>query len=116
MDFLLILLTIGGLVASSVMLVLAFRAARMERESDARVQTLQSMAIGSVLFASDAFTEFADEATGSQSDLRSEEPLAVTPASSFGMPANTYPFVMSVPVGTDRILGSFDRTEQRSRT
>lgn len=46
MDFLLIVLGIGGLVFAGVMLVLASRASRMERESDARVQTLQALAIG----------------------------------------------------------------------
>ena len=52
MDFLLILLAVGGLVVAVVMLVLASRATRMQADSDARVETLQSMATtGSVLFA-----------------------------------------------------------------
>ena len=59
MDFLLIVLAIGGLVFAGVMLVLASRTSRMERESDARVQTLQALATGSVLFASDAPAELA---------------------------------------------------------
>jgi hypothetical protein len=52
MDFLLILVAIGGFVTAMVMLVLASRATRMQSESDARVETLQAMATGSVLFAS----------------------------------------------------------------
>ena len=51
MDFLLILLAIGGLVVAIVMFVLASRAQRQEAESHARVETLQAIATGSVLFA-----------------------------------------------------------------
>jgi hypothetical protein len=69
MDFLLILLTIGGLVATGVLLVLASRASRMERESNARVETLQAWATGSVLFAADVPAKPAAEAAESPSDL-----------------------------------------------
>ena len=51
MDFLLIVLAIGGLLVAGLMLALASRAAQMERESDARVEKLQVMATGAVLFA-----------------------------------------------------------------
>ena len=54
MDFLLVVLTIGGHVVAGVMLVHALRTARRERETDARVETLEELATGSVLFASDA--------------------------------------------------------------
>lgn len=45
MDFLLIVLGIGGLVFAGVMLLLASRAIRLERESDERVHRLQAMAL-----------------------------------------------------------------------
>jgi threonine/homoserine/homoserine lactone efflux protein len=67
MDFLLILLSFGGLVVAFVMLVFAARASRMQRESDARVQTLESWATGSVLFASGAPAESDAEEAGSRS-------------------------------------------------
>jgi len=51
MDFLLIILAIGGFVVAIVMLVLASRANRLQQESDQRVETLEAMATGSVLFA-----------------------------------------------------------------
>jgi hypothetical protein len=51
MDFLLIVIAIGGFVTAIVMLVLASRANRLQNESDERVDTLQAMATGSVLFA-----------------------------------------------------------------
>ena len=60
MDLLLIVLSIGGFVFALVMLVLASRTNRMERESDARVQTLQALATGSVLFAADGRAEALD--------------------------------------------------------
>lgn len=58
MDYLLVLLAIGGAVVAGVMLVLASRATRLERESEARVQELQALATGSVLFAAEPFDEF----------------------------------------------------------
>jgi hypothetical protein len=116
MDFLLIVLTIGGLVFAAVMLVLASRAARMQRESDARVERLQALAVGSVLFASDAPVGPAAEAADSWSELADEEAPLTTPAVRLELPANAYPFVMTVPAGAGRIGGSFDRTSQRSRT
>lgn len=96
MDFLLIVLAIGGLVFAGVMLVLASRTARMQRESDGRVHRLQALATGSVLFADDA-----------------PQPA---PALTFQMKADAYPFVMTVPAGAGRVPGSFDRTQPRSRT
>jgi hypothetical protein len=51
MDFLLIVLAFGGFVVAIVMLVLASRANRLQQESDDRVETLEAMATGSVLFA-----------------------------------------------------------------
>ena len=50
MDFVLIVIAIGGLVMAVVMLILASRASRMQKESDVRVDTLTAMATGSVLF------------------------------------------------------------------
>ena len=116
MDFLLVLLTIGGLVVGIVMLVLASRTARMERESDARVETLQELATGSVLFASDAPAELAADAVTSYDDFADEEAPPATPSVSFEMPAKAYPFSMTVPAGAGRIGGSFHRTLDRSRT
>ena len=60
MDFLLIVVAIGGFVVAIVMLVLASRANRLHAESQVRVETLETMVTGSVLFASSepvAFTE-----------------------------------------------------------
>ena len=51
MDFLLIVVAIGGFVTAIVMLVLASRANRLQDESDERVETLEAMATGSILFA-----------------------------------------------------------------
>jgi hypothetical protein len=96
MDFLLSVLGIGGLVFAVVMLVLASRATRMQQESDERVQRLEAMAVGSVLFADDA-----------------PQPA---PAPAFDMTTEAFPFVMTVPAGAGRVTGSFDRTQPRSRT
>ena len=115
MDFLLVLLAIGGLVVGIVMLVLASRTTRMERESDARVEALQEWAAGSVLFASDAAAE-AGDAASSYDDFADEEAPPATPSVSFEMPAKAYPFAMTVPAGAGRIGGSFHRTQDRSRT
>ena len=130
MDFLLIVLAIGGLVFAGVMFTLASRASRMERESDARVQSLQAMATGSVLFA-DALIEPAGDAELRDAEFRDAEfrdpevrdaefrndapqPLR---GPAFDMPADTHPFVMTVPVGAGRVPGgfSFDRTPRRSQ-
>ena len=111
MDFLLVVLGIGGLVFAGVMLVLASRASRMERESDARVQTLQAMATGSVLFADDTLVESPADAV----KLRDDRPQPA-PALTFDMTANAHPFVMTVPAGAGRVSGSFHRTPHRSRT
>jgi hypothetical protein len=109
MDFLLIVLAIGGLVFAGVMLVLASRASRMQRESDARVHRLQVMATGSVLFG-DALVEPADNV-----ELRDNAPQPA-PGPRFDMPADTHPFVMTVPAGAGRGPGSFNRNLFRSRT
>jgi hypothetical protein len=53
MDLLLIFLSIAGVVFAGVMLLLAARTKRMERESDARVDELVARATGTVLFAAD---------------------------------------------------------------
>ena len=109
MDVLLIVLTIGGLVFAGVMLVLASRASRMQRESDARVERLQAMATGSVLFA-DAFIQTTDDADElGDAVVRPARPLTVdrTP--------EAYPFVLTVPAGAGRVSGSFDRTSRRSQ-
>ena len=128
MDFLLIVLAIGGLVFAVVMLVLASRAARMQRESDARVERLQTLATGSVLFASDALGGSPDLLAESCEPLielgnpffelpdETEVPEAPNPAPSaiFDRVASAYPFVMTVPAGAGRVPGSFDRTQRRS--
>lgn len=116
MDFLLIVLGIGGLVFAAVMLVLASRAARMDRESDARVQRLQSMAGGSVLFASDAVVESADEAVELPGDTAAGDAPWPAPLVTFDVSAEAHPFVMTVPAGAGRVPGSFDRIQRRSRT
>ena len=81
MDYLLVLLAISGVVVAGVMLLLASRATRMQRESDARVDELQSLATGSVLFAAaaPAELEFAPvERAPLATDVFAE--LALTPA------------------------------------
>jgi hypothetical protein len=75
MDFLLILLAVGGLVVAIVMLVLASRASKMRGESDARVETLQMMATGSVLFAAEGPSESVDEPLIDDEPLVDHEPL-----------------------------------------
>src|SRR5688572_16595855 len=100
MDFLLIVLTIGGLVFAGVMLVLASRTSRMQRESDARVHTLQAMATGSVLFADDALVEWPADAV----KLRDDHPQPA-PALTFDMTTDAHPFVMTVPAGAGRVPG-----------
>ena len=136
MDFLLILLAIGGLVVAGVMLVLASRASRMQRESDARVETLSALATGSVLFAGDevdefvpappitraideflslstptAFDEFSDEAGAWRRDATAEEATPVDASAPFERPANAYPFVMTVPTSGRPLVGSFERAQ-----
>ena len=112
MDFLLIVLGIGGVVFAVFMLRLASRASRMEREeSAARVQRLQAMAVGSVLFS-----EPLDEPAG-EAELRDDaaEP-APAPALTFDMTPSAHPFVITVTAGTGRVVGSFNRTSQGRRT
>ena len=109
MDFLLIVLAIGGLVFAGVMLALASRTSRMERESDARVNRLQAMATGSVLF-SEPPVEPADAV-----ELHEYAPQQA-PVLTFDMTADAHPFVMTVPAGGGRMPGSFNRTPRRSRT
>lgn len=116
MDFLLMILAIGGLVFALVMLVLASRARQLERESDARVQRLEALSVGSVLFASDELVEWADEGVESPDEAAVREAPKSAPLVTFDMTADTYPFVMTVPAGAGRVPGSFDRTQRRSRT
>ena len=94
MDFLLVILGIGGVVFAGVMLVLAYRVPRLERESDARVERLQTLATGSVLFA-----EQSPEPAGEVELLNRT--------------TGAHPFVMTVPAG--RVAGgfSFERTPGR---
>lgn len=127
MDILLVLLAIGGLVVAVAMIVLASRTTRIERESDARVEELQALATGSVLFAHDAADEFqhALPSAGAFADFDDEAlgvPEAVTassrgaePGVSFDRSASAYSFVMTVPAGRARASGSFDMN-QRSRS
>ena len=114
-----------------VMLVLASRANRLQRESDARVETLEAMATGSVLFASDrrlrsswplpdeddadlALNEFADE-----DDWPDRRPANSHRAELLRRSGDSaaYPFVMTVPAaaGAGRVQVSFDRARSRSR-
>ena len=137
MDYLLVLLAIGGAVVAGVMLVLASRASRLERESDARVQELQALATGSVLFASepfdefisvpmatatvdefvsaprlnDAFDQFDDEATDAARELVADDAPRAAASVTFERPAPAHPFVMTVPAGGGRLVGSFDRID-----
>ena len=110
MDFLLIVLAIGGLVFAGAMLVLASRTSRMQRESDARVERLQAMATGSVLFA-DPLIEWTDGPVELGDDVQQPAPTL-----TFDMNSNAHPFVMTVPAGGGRVPGSFDRMPQRNRT
>ena len=116
MDFLLIVLSIGGVVFAAVMLVLASRARRMERESDTRVERLQALATGSVLFTPDAPVELGDDLL----ELRDETAVLAAPEPaprvSFDTAGDAYPFVLTVPAGAGRVAGSFARTQRRSRT
>jgi hypothetical protein len=116
MDFLLIVLAIAGVVFAVVMLVLAFRATRMERESDARVQRLQTLAAGSVLFGADALDEPDDKAF----ELLDEHAVRETPPPvrpvTVDTTANAYSFVMTVPAGAGRMPGSFYRAQRGSRS
>src|SRR5688572_7585142 len=107
MDFLLIVLGIGGVVFAGVMLVLASRASRMERESDERVQTLQTMATGSVLF-SEPPVEWANGPVELGDDPVQPAPA---PAPTFDITVDAHPFVMTVSAGAGRVPGgfSFDR-------
>ena len=111
MDFLLIVLGIGGLVFAGVMLLLASRASRMERESDARVHTLHALATGSVLFADDTLVESPADAV----ELRRDHPEPA-PALTFDLATDAHPFVMTVPAGAGRGPASFSRTSRRSQT
>jgi hypothetical protein len=70
MDFLFIFISIAGIVFAAVMLLLGFRTMRMERESDARVDELQTLATGSVLFVPGGPTELLAD-----SDDITEAPL-----------------------------------------
>src|SRR5687767_12847465 len=110
MDFLLIVLSIGGLVFAVVMLVLASRASRLQRESDDRVHTLQALATGSVLFAADDFVASPAAAVELRDDRRPPAPAPI-----FDATPDAYPFVMTVPAG-GRVPGSFDRNPRRSQT
>ncbi len=129
MDFLLVLLAVGGLVVAAAMLVLASRTARLERESDARVQELQALATGSVLFADDGVDEFrsAPPDSGAFADFDDEVldvPVEVAASPSrrvteqgfgFDRSAGAYPFVLTVPSGGAKVSGSFDMNH-RSRS
>ena len=109
MNFLLIVLAIGGLVFAGVMLSLASRASRMERESDARVHRLHTMATGSVLFYDPVIDEAVEAA-----ELVEEAPQPAA-AVTLNATSNAHPFVMTVPAGAGRVSGSFDRTSFRSQ-
>jgi hypothetical protein len=120
MDFLLIVLGIGGIVFAVVMLVLASRATRMERESDARVQTLQTLATGSVLFAAGGLVESDEplplrlQSHEVDLDLAWDEPPAGRDERA---EAPAYPFVLTVPAAArEGRVFSFERTPRRSQT
>lgn len=84
MDFLLILVAIGGFVVAIVMLVLASRANRLQRESDERVDTLEGMAMGSVLFAHAAAEDLAFEPVMASADASWPEPVPVPLSTPLG--------------------------------
>ncbi len=127
MDILLVLLAVGGLVVAAAMVVLASRTTRLERESDARVEELQALATGSVLFAHEAadefrhappdmsaFGDFDDEVLG-MSEAGTASPRGAEPGVSVDRSASAYSFVMTVPAGRARTSGSFGM-KQRSRS
>ena len=105
MDVLLVLVAIGGAVVAIAMFVLASRAKRMDRESDERVEMLEVMATGSVLFASETP---AAPATEREPVIEIDLPVAVETARAL-------PFVLNVPAasGPGRVF-SFDRQRNRS--
>ena len=111
MDLLLIFLSIAGVVFAGVMLLLASRTRRMERESDARVHDLQAIATGSVLFASD---EFAPPIGDTFEPDDPFEQVIDAPASPMDV---AHPFVLTVPAtaGEGQVF-RFARTQGRSRT
>ena len=134
MDFLLILIAIGGFVTAIVMLVLASRANRLQRESDERVETLESMATGAVLFASPvaaadpalhgeheeddvdfALNQFADEDELVAMERLTREPQPLFAPTAVAAPVPAYQFVMTVPElsGAGRVHVSFDRARGR---
>ena len=118
MDFLLSVLAIGGLVFAGVMLVLASRASRMQRESAARVQRLQTMAVGSVLFADEEVDDWAGatELRAADATVFPDDAPEPAPSRISDVATEAYPFVMTVPAGAGRVPGSFDRNQRRSRT
>jgi len=126
MDFLLILVAIGGFVVAIVMLVLASRVNRLEKESDERVETLEAMATGSVLFAHAAEADPVFEPAMELGALSGSVDLALNEFADedeeeapapYGVRAAAYPFVMTVPAaaGVGRVQVSFDRSRSRSR-
>ena len=126
MDFLLILVAIGGYVVAIVMLVLASRVNRLEKESDERVETLEAMATGSVLFAHAAEADPVFEPAMELGALSGSVDLALNEFADedeeeapapYGVRAAAYPFVMTVPAaaGVGRVQISFDRSRNRSR-
>jgi hypothetical protein len=116
MDLLLIFISIAGVVFAGVMLLLASRTRRMERESDARVHELRAIATGSVLFASDEFASPVDEPIEPAFDLVLE-PAVDAPAPPADIATPAHPFVLTVPAtaGQGRAF-AFARTQRRSRT
>ena len=107
MDFLLIVVAIGGLVVAIVMLVLAARVNRLQRESDERVDTLEAMATGSVLFAHAA-----------EDDPVFEPALASEPASPLSpltrpAPANDLDLALNEFADEDELASAGAATEEQ---
>ncbi len=120
MDLLFIFISIAGVVFAGVMLLLASRTRRMERESDARVHELQAIATGSVLFASDGLEAPVEDAFDPPFDQVFDpvlEQAIEVPAPPADIATPAHQFVLTVPAtaGEGQVFG-FARTQRRSRT
>lgn len=108
MDFLLIVVAIGGLVVAIVMLVLASRVNRLQKESDERVDTLQAMATGSVLFAHTAGDDTVFE------PAMASEPAAPLPPLTWPAPANDLDLALNEFADEDELASAGAATEAES--
>ena len=123
MDFLLIVVAIGGFVVAVVMLVLASRANRLQQESDERVETLEAMATGSILFAHAPETEpvcepvIASESAWAPEPAPRPQPATLSPRVTILEPAPLPPLTHPSPADDlDLALNAFaDEDELNAR-